>query len=55
LESAQGSSAEIVAASTAAASIYLGLPVSTTYVHLLRLAGSMYASGGLPNLDKATL
>ncbi len=52
---AQGASAEIVAASTIAASTYLGLPVSTTHVLSSGIAGAMYASGGLSNLDKNTI
>jgi phosphate/sulfate permease len=52
---AQGASAEIVAASTIAASTYLGLPVSTTHVLSSGIAGSMFASGGVSNLDKGTI
>ena len=52
---AQGASAEIVAASTIAASTYLGLPVSTTHVLSSGIAGAMFASGGLSNLDKGTI
>ncbi len=52
---AQGASAEIVAASTIAASTYLGLPVSTTHVLSSGIAGAMYASGGLSNLDNSTI
>lgn len=52
---AQGASAEIVAASTIAASTYLGLPVSTTHVLSSGIAGSMFATGGLSNLDTSTI
>ncbi|MDX1927093.1 MAG: inorganic phosphate transporter [Pirellulaceae bacterium] len=52
---AQGASAEIVAASTIAASTYLGLPVSTTHVLSSGIAGAMVSSGGLSNLDKAVI
>lgn len=52
---AQGASAEIVAASTIAASTFMGLPVSTTHVLSSGIAGSMFASGGLSNLDKGTI
>jgi PiT family inorganic phosphate transporter len=52
---AQGASAEIVAASTIAASTYLGLPVSTTHVLSSGIAGAMFASGGLSNLEKGTI
>jgi len=49
---AQGASAEVVAASTIAASTYLGLPVSTTHVLSSGIAGAMFASGGVNNLEK---
>jgi phosphate/sulfate permease len=52
---AQGASAEVVAASTIAASTYLGLPVSTTHVLSSGIAGAMYASGGSKNLDRSTI
>ncbi len=52
---AQGASAEIVAASTIAASTYLGLPVSTTHVLSSGIAGAMFSSGGLANLDKGMI
>ncbi|MCC6509998.1 MAG: inorganic phosphate transporter [Pirellulaceae bacterium] len=52
---AQGASAEVVAASTIAASTYLGLPVSTTHVLSSGIAGAMFSSGGLSNLDKGTI
>ena len=52
---AQGASAEIVAASTIAASTYLGLPVSTTHVLSSGIAGAMFSSGGLSNLDKGMI
>ncbi len=52
---AQGASAEIVAASTIAASTYLGLPVSTTHVLSSGIAGAMYASGGVKNLERSMI
>jgi inorganic phosphate transporter, PiT family len=52
---AQGASAEIVAASTIAASTYLGLPVSTTHVLSSGIAGSMFASGGVNNLERSMI
>jgi len=52
---AQGASAEIVAASTIAASTYLGLPVSTTHVLSSGIAGAMYASGGIKNLERSMI
>ena len=52
---AQGATSEIVAASTIAASTYLGLPVSTTHVLSSGIAGSMFASGGVNNLDRGTV
>lgn len=52
---AQGASAEIVAASTIAASTYLGLPVSTTHVLSSGIAGAMFATGGLSNLEKSMI
>lgn len=55
LNYAQGASAELVAASTIAASTYLGLPVSTTHVLSSGIAGTMYASGGKNNLAKGTI
>jgi phosphate/sulfate permease len=51
LSYAQGASAELVAASTIAASTYLGLPVSTTHVLSSGIAGSMVASKGVKNLQ----
>lgn len=52
---AQGASAEIVAASTIAASTFFGLPVSTTHVLSSGIAGAMFSSGGLSNLDKGMI
>lgn len=52
---AQGASAEIVAASTIAASTYLGLPVSTTHVLSSGIAGAMFASGGVKNLERSMI
>ena len=52
---AQGASAELVAASTIAASTYLGLPVSTTHVLSSGIAGSMVASKGIKNLQPDTV
>ncbi len=52
---AQGASAEMVAASTIAVSTYLGLPVSTTHVLSSGIAGAMFASGGIANLEKSTI
>ena len=52
---AQGASAEIVAASTIAASTYMGLPVSTTHVLSSGIAGAMFASGGVKNLEKSMI
>jgi PiT family inorganic phosphate transporter len=52
---AQGASAEVVAASTIAVSTFLGLPVSTTHVLSSGIAGSMFASGGIGNLDRGTV
>jgi PiT family inorganic phosphate transporter len=52
---AQGASAELVAASTIALSTQWGLPVSTTQVLSSGIAGSMFASGGLANLQKSTI
>lgn len=52
---AQGASAEVVAASTIAASTYLGLPVSTTHVLSSGIAGAMYASGGVKNLERSMI
>jgi len=52
---AQGASAELVAASTIAASTYLGLPVSTTHVLSSGIAGSMVASKGIKNLQPETV
>ena len=52
---AQGASAEIVAASTIAASTYLGLPVSTTHVLSSGIAGAMFATGGTKNLEKSMI
>ena len=55
LSYAQGASAELVAASTIAASTYLGLPVSTTHVLSSGIAGTMFARGGKDNLQKSTI
>jgi phosphate/sulfate permease len=52
---AQGASAELVAASTIGLSTQFGLPVSTTQVLSSGIAGSMFASGGLANLQKGTI
>jgi phosphate/sulfate permease len=52
---AQGASAELVAASTIAASTYLALPVSTTHVLSSGIAGSMVASKGIKNLQADTV
>lgn len=52
---AQGASAELVAASTIAASTYLALPVSTTHVLSSGIAGSMVASKGIKNLQPETV
>jgi PiT family inorganic phosphate transporter len=52
---AQGASAELVAASTIGLSTQLGLPVSTTQVLSSGIAGSMFASGGMGNLQKGTI
>ncbi len=52
---AQGASAELVAASTIAVSTYWGLPVSTTHVLSSGIAGAMYASGGVKNLEKSMI
>jgi PiT family inorganic phosphate transporter len=52
---AQGASAELVAASTIGLSTQFGLPVSTTQVLSSGIAGSMFASGGLANLQKSTI
>ncbi len=55
LSYAQGASAELVAASTIAASTYLSLPVSTTHVLSSGIAGSMVASKGIKNLQPETV
>ncbi len=55
LSYAQGAAAEVVAASTIAASTYLGLPVSTTHVLSSGIAGTMFASGGRDNLQSSTI
>ena len=55
LSYAQGASAEIVAASTITASTMLGLPVSTTHVLSLGIAGSMMAEVGIKNLQSKTI
>ena len=55
LSYAQGAAAELVAASTIAASTYLGLPVSTTHVLSSGIAGTMFARGGKDNLQKSTI
>lgn len=52
---AQGASAELVAASTIGLSTQFGLPVSTTQVLSSGIAGSMFASGGVGNLQKGTI
>jgi phosphate/sulfate permease len=52
---AQGASAEIVAASTIGLSSFFGLPVSTTHVLSSGIAGSMFASGGIKNLQRKTI
>jgi PiT family inorganic phosphate transporter len=55
LSYAQGASAEIVAASTIAASTMLGLPVSTTHVLSSGIAGSMAYRGGIKNIQVDTV
>ena len=55
LSYAQGASAEIVAASTIAASTMLGLPVSTTHVLSSGIAGSMAYRGGIKNIQMDTV
>jgi PiT family inorganic phosphate transporter len=52
---AQGASAELVAASTIGLSTQFGLPVSTTQVLSSGIAGAMFASGGLANLQRGTI
>ena len=52
---AQGASAEIIAASTIAASTALGLPVSTTHVLSSGVAGTMVAENGFKNLQMKTV
>lgn len=52
---AQGATAEVIAASTIAASTSLGLPVSTTHVLSSGIAGTMVASSGIKNLQKKTV
>jgi PiT family inorganic phosphate transporter len=55
LSYAQGATAEIIAASTIAASSYAGLPVSTTHVLSSGVAGSMVAEDGVKNLQMNTI
>lgn len=55
LSYAQGASAEMVAASTIGISTGLGLPVSTTHVLSSGIAGSMFAQGGVKNLQFKTV
>lgn len=52
---AQGASAELVAASTIGLSTQFGLPVSTTQVLSSGIAGAMFASGGVHNLQSSTI
>lgn len=52
---AQGATAELIGASTIAASTFLGLPVSTTHVLSSGIAGTMTASGGIKNLQMKTV
>ena len=52
---AQGASAEIVAASTIGLASGLGYPVSTTHVLSSGIAGSMFAEGGLSNINPKTV
>jgi len=52
---AQGASAGMVAASTIAASTFLGLPVSTTHVLSSGVAGTMVAEDGMKNLQGKTI
>lgn len=55
LSYAQGASAELVAASTIAASTFFGLPVSTTHVLSSGVAGTMVAEDGVKNLQMRTI
>jgi phosphate/sulfate permease len=55
LSYAQGSSANLIAASTISLSSTLGLPVSTTQILSSGVAGSMVATNGLKNLRKKTI
>ncbi len=52
---AQGSSAELIAASTIGLASQLGVPVSTTHVLSSAVAGSMFAAKGVANLQPKTL
>jgi len=52
---AQGATAELIGASTIAASTWLGLPVSTTHVLSSGIAGTMVASNGVKNLQMKTV
>jgi phosphate/sulfate permease len=52
---AQGSSAELIAASTIGLASQLGVPVSTTHVLSSAVAGSMFAAKGAGNLQPKTL
>lgn len=52
---AQGSSAELIAASTIGMASQLGVPVSTTHVLSSAVAGSMFAAKGSQNLQPKTL
>ena len=52
---AQGAAAGMVAASTIAASTFLGLPVSTTHVLSSGVAGTMVAEDGMKNLQSKTI
>jgi phosphate/sulfate permease len=52
---AQGSSAELIAASTIGLASQLGVPVSTTHVLSSAVAGSMFAAKGAANLQPKTL
>ncbi len=55
LSYAQGSSANIIAASTISLSSTLGLPVSTTQILSSGVAGSMVATNGIKNLRRKTI
>ncbi len=52
---AQGASAELIAASTIGLASGFGLPVSTTHILSSGVAGSMFAEGGLNNINPKTV